>query len=297
MSEQHEMLTNVIPGLDGARRCVMSALVAITSAAPIGTGARLAQQSSVIVAFYQVLIATTRTYLSKKVGFEGASHLREPATNQVGIASRFFARVKQMTMLPVRDFASAPELGYEEWRAVVRSIVGRHNPEGIEPNVFTGRVLIQSLFGFCADLWDHNAQRIERTRRDVRLDDVEYYNAAFQVVGRSTILQNDEKVTLDVGDVALVDSTGPVTFLNDAPAQWLSLQLPRRSLISHLGQEPRGGSGGRRGTRAGHLLYQLVLNEFKDGSLSTPTGVYMQLAVYDLIGELFSRSDPNAISP
>ena len=173
---------------------------------------------------------------------------------------------------------------------MVRSIVGRHNPEGIEPNAFTGRVLIQSLFGFCADLWDHNAHRIERTRRDVRLDDVKFYHAVFQVVGRSTILQNDEKVTPDVGDIALVDSTKPVTFLNDAPAQWLSLQLPRRSLISHLGQEPRGGSGGRRGTCAGQLLYQLVLNEFKDGSLSTPTGVYMQFALsrlgYDAAGLL-----------
>ena len=180
---------------------------------------------------------------------------------------------------------------------MVRSIVGRYNPEGIEPNVFKGRVSIRNLFGFCADLWDHNAHRIDRTRRDVRLDDVEFYHAVFQVVGQSTILQNDEKATLDVGDVALVDSTRPVTFLNDAPAQWLSLQLPRRSLISHLGQEPRGGSGGRRGTRPGHLLYQFVLNEFQDGSLATPAGIYMQLAVYDLIGELFTTSDVIEVSP
>ena len=160
---------------------------------------------------------------------------------------------------------------------MVRSIVGRHNPAGIEPNAFSGRVSIRTVFGFCADLWDHNAHRIERTRRDVRLDDIEFYHAIFQVVGRSMILQNDEKVRLDLGDVALVDSTRPVTFLNDGPAQWLSLQLPRRSLITHLGQEPRGGSGGRRGTRAGHLLYELVLNEFKEGPVSTAAGVYMKL--------------------
>ena len=42
MSEQHEMLTNVIRGSDGARRrCVTSALVAITSARRSGTGARV----------------------------------------------------------------------------------------------------------------------------------------------------------------------------------------------------------------------------------------------------------------
>jgi AraC family transcriptional regulator, positive regulator of tynA and feaB len=115
------------------------------------------------------------------------------------------------------DFAAVPELGYEEWRAVVRSIVGRYNPESIDLNTFAGKVWIRSPFGFCADHWDHNAHRIERTQRDVRLDDVEFYHAVFQVVGRSTVLQNDQAVTLDVGDVALVDSTRPVTFLNDAP--------------------------------------------------------------------------------
>jgi hypothetical protein len=73
-------------------------------------------------------------------------------------------------MLQGGDFAAVPELGYEEWRAVVRSIVGRYNPEGTDPNAFAGKVHVRSLFGLCADRWDHNAHRIERTQRDVRLD-------------------------------------------------------------------------------------------------------------------------------
>ena len=88
---------------------------------------------------------------------------------------------------------------------MVRSIAGRYNPVGIDPNAFTGRVQEQNLFGFGADRFDHNAPRIERTQRDVRLDDVEFYHAVFLVVGRSTVLQNDQAVTLDVGDVALVE--------------------------------------------------------------------------------------------
>jgi AraC family transcriptional activator of tynA and feaB len=95
------------------------------------------------------------------------------------------------TMLQGRDFAAVPELGYEEWRAVVRSIVGRYNPEGVDPNAFAGRVqYVPSLFGLGADRFDYNGHRIERTQRDVRLDDVEFYHAVFQVVGRSTVLQN-----------------------------------------------------------------------------------------------------------
>lgn len=201
------------------------------------------------------------------------------------------------TMLPGGDFAAVPELGYEEWRAVVRSIVGRYSPECIDPSAFAGRVCVRSIFGIGADRFDHNAHRIVRTQRDVRLDDVEFYHAVFQIAGRSTVLQNDRAATLDVGDVVLVDSTRPVTYVNDSYAQWLSLQLPRRSLISHLGLEPQGGSIGRRGTRAGRLLFGLVLDEFKDESTAPPASVYMQLAVYDFIGELFAPTDARPVSP
>src|SRR5262249_17953944 len=99
------------------------------------------------------------------------------------------------------------------------------------------------------------------------------------------------------GDVVLIDSTRPVTYVNEAYAQWLSLQLPRQSLISHLGLEPRGSSCGRRGARAERLLFQLVLDEFKDELTSSPASVYMQLVVYDLIGEIFTPSNPKAVSP
>ena len=119
----------------------------------------------------------------------------------------------------------------------------------------------------------------------------------FQVVGRSTVLQNDQAVTLDLGDVVLVDSTRPVTYVNDAYAQWLSLNLPRRSLMSYLGVEPQGGSVGRHGTRGGRLLFQLIFDEFRDELTSTPASVYMQLAVYDLIGEIFTPSDSKSVSP
>src|SRR5260370_36094715 len=59
------------------------------------------------------------------------------------------------TLLQGGNFAAVPELGYEEWRAVVRSLVGRYNPEGVDPNAF-GRVQIRSLFGLGADLFERS---------------------------------------------------------------------------------------------------------------------------------------------
>jgi AraC family transcriptional regulator, positive regulator of tynA and feaB len=200
------------------------------------------------------------------------------------------------TMLQGADFVPVAELGYEEWRAVVRSLVGRYNPEGIAPEDFVGRVWDRSLFGLSAAGFAHHGQRIERTRRDVRLDDVEFYHAVFQVAGVSTVLQNGQETTLEVGDVVLVDSTRPVTYVNEEYSQWLSLQLPRRSLIAHCGLESRGGSVGRR-TRAERLLFQLVLEEFRDQSAAAPESVFMQLALYDLIGEVFTPSASKTVSP
>ena len=68
------------------------------------------------------------------------------------------------------------------------------------------------------------------------------------VVLAQTLQAQGETAEAD-GDVVLVDSTRPVTFLNEEYAQWLSLHLPRQSLTSHLGVEPQGASVGRCGTR------------------------------------------------
>jgi AraC-like DNA-binding protein len=198
------------------------------------------------------------------------------------------------TMARNGNSGAVPELEYEEWRAAVRSIAGRYSPEGVDPRAFHGKVQVGSIFGLSADRFDHNAHRIERTQRDVRLDDAEFYHAVFQTSGRSTVVQSDRVVTLDAGDIVLVDSTKPMTYLNDGYAQWLSLQLPRQSLVSHLGLELEGGCGGRRGARAGRHLFQLVVEEFTDPS--PPASVYMQLVLYDLIGGIFAAPDRPAAS-
>jgi AraC-like DNA-binding protein len=203
--------------------------------------------------------------------------------------------VTAMTTMPQSgDSTAVPELEYEEWRAVVRSIAGRYSPEGVDPKVFHGKVQVGSIFGLGADRFDHNAHRIKRTQRDVRRDDVEFYHAVFQTIGRSTIIQNDQAITIDVGDVVFVDSTKPMTYINDGYAQWLSLQLPRQSLVSHLGLDLQGGRGGRRGARAAHHLFQLVVEEFTDPSPSA--SAYMQLVLYDLIGGIFAAPDQTAAS-
>jgi AraC-like DNA-binding protein len=107
-------------------------------------------------------------------------------------------------------------------------------------------------------------------------------------------------VRLGVGDVALVDAARPVTyFANNGSEPWntVTLNLPRESLVSHLGFDPPGGICKRGVTTAGRLLFELIRNTDKaEGSAFSPADSYMQLAVYDFVGALFAPSDPWPVS-
>jgi len=195
----------------------------------------------------------------------------------------------------------APRLDYDAWREVLRSMCGRYNPEGVEPNAFAGWVRPVSVCGFTALNIGCNAHRVERTCRDARLDGVDHYFAVFQVGGQSAMTHNDQAVRLAVGDVAFVDAAQPVTYFadnNGAPWNTVTLNLPRESLVSHLGFEPKGGLYRRGGTPAGRLLFDLIQEtDGGEGSALSPADLHMHLAVYDLVGALFAPPDPWPVSP
>jgi hypothetical protein len=96
----------------------------------------------------------------------------------------------------------------------------------------------------------HHACRIERTRRD----GMDSCRAFFQVAGQLTVVQNGQASKLAPGSIALVDAGRPMTLIcEDGNAQWLSLVLPRASLVTHLGSEPRIASSGRRHRQSGRF--------------------------------------------
>src|SRR6202163_29115 len=191
------------------------------------------------------------------------------------------------------EFLSTPNLDYEAWRDVVSLICGRYTPNGIEPNTFSGRARVRSICGLKAVELSSNAHRLERTRQDIRVDARDHYYAIFQMTGQSRIIQNDRTVELSVGDVALVDAARPVTYVSEKGGDqwWGSLQLPRRSLVSHLGLEPRCPSR-RSGAAAARPLRQLLQDGVEgEQSMSVSANAYMRLAFYDLLGAIFASSD------
>jgi AraC-like DNA-binding protein len=127
---------------------------------------------------------------------------------------------------------------------------------------------------------------------------MDHYYAIVQLAGRSTMSQNDRVVELTPGDVALVDSARPVTYVSkNTPGRLLSLHLPRQSLISHLGLEPEGGSVKRGQTLASRLFFCLVRDAADGSEPSCDSSMpYMRMAVYDLLGALFATPDLPRIS-
>jgi len=201
-------------------------------------------------------------------------------------------------MRQFRDFAGEPQLPYHAWRALLYANYGRYNPEGIEPAAFVGWVRPLNTNGLTAVDIGCNAPRIERTQRDIRLDGVEHYSVLFQVAGCSAFSQNDRVTRVATNDVVLIDTARPMTcFVDNCVAQWLILDLPRRSLISHLGFEPQGGASRCGGTRAGRALLDLVQGADEgDESLLSAGHSYIQLAFYDLVGALFVPSEQGSVS-
>src|SRR6266481_2231448 len=74
----------------------------------------------------------------------------------------------------------------------------------MELKTFIGRARPRSLCGLVAMDLGCNAHRVVRIQRDVGIDGMDHYFVVFQVVGGSTIIQNDRAVQLAVGDAALL---------------------------------------------------------------------------------------------
>jgi AraC-like DNA-binding protein len=205
------------------------------------------------------------------------------------------------------DFVGTPQLNFEEWAALLRSECGG-TPKVIEPNAFAAWMCRRSVYGIAAATFKvqcglaaadpaRNAYRFERTRRDIRLADTDWYLALFQVAGRSAVTQNEHTVQLAARDIGLLDGARPGAWLSENGSQWLSIFLPRQPLISHLGFEPQTCLYGPGGTLAARVLRQLVLDGIGDDeSTPAPAGPHMRLALYDLLGALFAPSDPGPVS-
>jgi AraC family transcriptional regulator, positive regulator of tynA and feaB len=180
------------------------------------------------------------------------------------------------------------KLDHETWRECLHTLCGRYNAEGVVPQAFSGWLKPVEVCGLQSVNLGANA-RVERTYRDARLDSGDQFFVICQLAGRAAVKHNDERVRLDPGDVTLLDAVLPSCYSSaDEVQPWhiLSLHLPRATLVSHLGFQPKGGVVGRAGSPASRLLLNLILNPDSRAEASHPGSRYLQSAIYDLVGAL-----------
>jgi AraC family transcriptional activator of tynA and feaB len=202
-------------------------------------------------------------------------------------------------MLQSDGIVGASRQDFESWRDLIERLCEGFCVEGIAPKAFHGWVRPLNVYGLAARDVGSNADRVRvgRTQRAILLDGMEHYFALLQISGDAAMTQNDQAVRLVAGDIALVDGAQPVAFFAEPGARWVTLRLPRQALVSHLGFEPKGGSFRPRGSPAGRLLSDVVAAPLEEGgSALSPADSYMQFAAYDLIGALFSPSDPRPVA-
>ena len=193
---------------------------------------------------------------------------------------------------PNDDFLSAPELGYDGFIAALRENFGCFSPARGN-SIFAGRVRPRRVFGFAAVDLACDTVRVDRTKLDIRRDEMEYYFVVAQLTGGSTIIQNDQVVNAAAGELVLLDSMRPVTLVGVQQAQWLGLQVPRQNLVSHLGFQPQGGTCGRGRGQAARILSQLALDPVGNVEPAVASADdYMRLVIYDLLGALFAPPAP-----
>jgi AraC family transcriptional activator of tynA and feaB len=197
----------------------------------------------------------------------------------------------------IEPLPTKPQLSFEEWRSVFALYSGQYNLESAKPKAFSGWIQPRSVCGLLMLNLSCNTDRLERTRKGIRADGVDDFHVLLTLAGRSTLLQSNRNLELSAGDIVLLDKAKPLTLnLSDRTrGEWLCLRLPRRAFVSHLGFEPKSGLRAQAHTLAGRLLFQLVREANRNDEASV-TDPYMQLAVYDLLGSLFAKSDPMAMS-
>jgi AraC family transcriptional regulator, positive regulator of tynA and feaB len=144
-----------------------------------------------------------------------------------------------------------------------------------------------------------NPQRIVRTRRDIRADGIDDFHALFTLEGRSTVVQRDQAFELGAGDIMLLDKAQPalLSLSDHTNGKWFCLRVPRRDFVTHLGFEPQSGLRAQSHTLAGRLLTELIREAMQgEEHAASVTEPYMQLAVYDLLGTLFRKTDPLCVN-
>jgi AraC family transcriptional regulator, positive regulator of tynA and feaB len=181
---------------------------------------------------------------------------------------------------------------FEQWLETLRSSCARYNAQCNDEQPFAGWVRPFVLGGIEGTDVGCHASAVDRTHNDIKLDGAEHFLVGQQLIGSAYVMQDARISQAEPGDIVLIDTSRPLQY-RPITGTWnlLSLELPRRSCLAHLGFEPNVGVY-RPDTLATQLLcylFQSVRSELVEPTLRE-CELEIDLIVYDLIRALRAAS-------
>ncbi|MBY5935199.1 helix-turn-helix domain-containing protein [Tateyamaria omphalii] len=142
--------------------------------------------------------------------------------------------------MPTLPFAeqTTPQDVFE---AQLNAICGSFDVQHDKPTL-TGHVDLLCKGGLSFAKVAQNAKAIHRSRTNIKQDPGNHFFLVLQTEGEALMCQDDADVQMKQGDMFLVDSTRPSTFVyNNQASRQLSLHLPREEATQRFGHRIGGG--------------------------------------------------------
>jgi len=191
--------------------------------------------------------------------------------------------------------ADWPEISFDQWTHLLRSICGRFDAEPIRGRATVrGGLSVSTAGGVEMAKIGLDLEVVRRTPGNVRADDDHYLFLISQLEGACGIEQNDRRLQLEPGDWVLIDSAAPSAFhFQGRFSNHLSLHLPRRLL---LGDGPPlldvARKIGRNDPMSSVLL--ALAAKLRQQNDDVPPAEGLRRLLYDAVRQSFGRNEREA---
>ncbi|MGX9221960.1 transcriptional regulator FeaR (plasmid) [Massilia varians] len=122
---------------------------------------------------------------------------------------------------------------FEKWLDTINSACGSFHAD-TRPGQFEGRVQPRESGGVRLSYLEAAHARLFRTAQDTNRSDDQKFFTVLQLGGRSDIVQGDRTISLETGDIVLIDAGQPVSIGFEGHARQISLILPRAIVERNL---------------------------------------------------------------
>ena len=180
---------------------------------------------------------------------------------------------------------------FEEWIGRINQACGSFAAKPLGSDFF-GAVRTHRSGALNLSIVDAAQAQLSRGEHELSRSDSDNYYAGFQLQGSALMQQGDRSVTLTPGDIILIDSTRPSTFIYGDRSRQLSLVLPRRYVEEGVGYTAAlGGRHISARSPLAVLVSRLVLESSRQENMAKEESDAVLSAVISMLRPVMSGAD------